>query len=300
MDGLGLRWKLASELTEHEMQEAMYALERVDCPPPVAEGYLRGHLTCWVDFWLHWGDEPRPYHFEAEFYRLTDPGDLPVVDHALRSAGRPRAGLAAHPGQVAALVPGLVGEGELEVPEVDLGGYRQDRLREAVFVVVGQTVKSCQRVQLVAVEVVGQPVYSVVRLKAIDEIPMGLRDLLAATRESVTRPLVYGQADWEVETFGIRGLVGRGFVATQRPGELAESGLPVLGHVGDRVDKALGEQAQRRDADYLEDVLACLRIELGADYSMIRWVVSEGLPDVVFQRGKMASRPLPLAHGGRE
>ncbi|MBM2809726.1 MAG: hypothetical protein HW416_485 [Chloroflexi bacterium] len=46
------RWKVAGELTQDEMNEAVKSLHRVDCTPSFRERYVRGGAARIVDLWL--------------------------------------------------------------------------------------------------------------------------------------------------------------------------------------------------------------------------------------------------------
>ena len=166
------RWKLATELTEDEMDEALYALERRESCPCVTESYLRGESTCRIDFRLR-VNQARLQHFEAEFQRLPDVADVPV-------ALRPRQGgwgwrIDILSDGLKERTDGLVPRSSRQddIPEVVLMGNEQDGMGDAVFVVVGQLTEQGQGVDIIAPPGVLPPIYSVVRLKAVRQSSHG-------------------------------------------------------------------------------------------------------------------------------
>lgn len=231
------RWKVAGELTQDEMNEAMQSLHRVDCPPPFGERYVRGGASCIIDFWLG-VEHPRSHHFRADFHSVPDASEGQVGHRE---------------GMVAELVHT---HGEVEFPQMIAARDEENRLGVAVFVVVGEVLQQGQWVNIGTCPVVGTPCYSVVRLEALNEPAMRWVKLFPSS-------------------------------PSLNPKRIR--------NVTDRVGKPIDKAAHIRHLCDAKNVIAGLRVEIGAEYCKVRWVgIQRRLVDVVFQCSEVAFCPTQL------
>ena len=81
------------------------------------------------------------------------------------------------------------------------------------------------------------------------------------------------------------------------PRELIERRVEVLGNISDHMGEVFGELIEDRQFAYAKQVLARLRVQICSDHCVVRWE-GEGLSDVVFQCGKVTTRPTQFTGGG--
>ena len=224
-------WKLPSELTQHEMDVALHSLECGYGGPPVAERYEGSRETCRIDFWFHRRDQARSHHFEAEFERLADAGDLPIVGLDIQVDGIRRRWIdrVIHPdraqvssGPSDANPIGLSNRDVryLKIGQVQLVRQHEHGPIDAMFIVVGQIAQEGKWMDIVSLPGVGSPIYSVVRLVSLDEIPVIFADLLPGT--TFLGPII-GEIDYgEMNPLWIFGTTGCREIAGELPRELTE------------------------------------------------------------------------------
>ncbi|MBM2809725.1 MAG: hypothetical protein HW416_484 [Chloroflexi bacterium] len=160
-----------------------------------------------------------------------------------------------------------VGNGQLtQVKPVRNEEYR---LGIAVLVVVGQVLQEGQRVNIGHGPAVGAPCHSVVRLEALNESALRWIELISGAPR--LDPFLVTCSDRELDARHVSwGAIGEPTGAL--PSELVESGSEGVCNVGDRVSEPKGEFAHIGHLRNAEDVVAGLRIELGAQYCEARWV----------------------------
>jgi len=258
------------------VDEALYSLERGYGLVSGAESYLRTAATCRVDFWLGWRNQARTHHFEAEFERLPDPSNAPILvaENSFR-----------------------VGDAQ-SFREVELLGQEEDGFGYAVFVVIGEFAKEGKRVDVIALPRVEPSVYSAVRLESLKEAPVFWPEQrLASTFCGLPLPGTIGNRKFD--PLRITWFPGSRKHLGELPGQLIKRRVKVLRDIGDGMGEVFSELADGRYAANAEHVVSRLRIEIGTDYCLVHWIV-EGLNEVVFECGKVTMAPAQLAHGGVE
>lgn len=275
-------WKLATELREDEMHEALYALQRRDCGPPFSHRYLRNEFACLVDVWCRVGDEAGSQHFSFEFQHSTDTGELYVGHHEGSVAEHPR----------------RLDDVEGFRSEREMVGDQQDWLCKPMFVVVGEFVEHEQRVYVGSRPTVGSPVTSVVGLKLFDKGPVvGMNEFPHSLTRPICEPLGGGWiADRKVNPGGVGGLPVRGEVASQLPRELSESGVQVACDISYRLLKEVSNGIKIGNCLNAKDVVAGIHVEIGPETGLVRWVGAERV-NVALERCQVSFRPLRGANG---
>jgi len=264
-------WELASELTEDEVDEPLYSPERRSGLVSGAKSYLRSTASCRIDFRPGRTGEPRTHYFEAEFQRLTNPSNNPILGP----------------------VPSL---NEVELSEVELLRQEKDGLRNAVFVVVGQVAEKGQRVDVIALPTVSPPIYSAIRLEVLNEVPVLWSELNSGPLRRLF-PLAGGVGNRKLDRFRVAwGSRGRK-VACKLPGHLIQRRVQILSDVGNRVGEVCGELPDGRNAGNAEHVISRLPVEIGTDYCLIR-SIAEGLTEILFECGKLTIGPAQLSNRG--
>jgi hypothetical protein len=166
-----------------------------------------------------------------------------------------------------------------------------------MLVVVGQVVQEGQLVHIRAVPTIGPPVYSVVRLEALNEAAMSGVKLISGS--ALLDPFVGVVRYGELNPPRVAGRTPRRNAARRLPSQLVESRSESPGNVGDGVDEVLGEVKERRKLIDAKAVVAGLWIEVGPEHSLVTWV-GERFGDVSFQGGQVTMAPLELTDSRSE